>query len=64
MRKRLLFGYSENNGDTEQDSLQSAIVIQDILLENTEIVIRDGVCIDFYTGIAKEGQKYNYEAIE
>lgn len=61
---RLLFGYSENNGDTEQDSLQSAIAIQDILLENTEIVIRDGVCIDFYTGIAKEGQKYNYEAIE
>lgn len=58
----ILFGHIER--ENSQDSLQSAVVVSDVLLEDTEIVVRDGVCIDAYTRTAKKGQKYNYEAIE
>lgn len=59
---RILFGHIEDK-DT-QDSLQSAIMISDVLLSNTTIIVRDGVCINPYTRVAQKGQKYNYEAIE
>ncbi len=58
----ILFGHIER--ENLQNSLQSAIIVSDVLLEDTEIIVRDGVCIDAYTRTAKKGQKYNYEAIE
>ena len=56
----LLFGKSENN---DNDS-QSAIMINDIILKNYNLVLRDGVKIDPYTQSAINGAKYDYEAIE
>ena len=56
----LLFGKSENN---DNDS-QSAIMINDIILKNYSLVLRDGVKIDPYTQSAINGAKYDYEAIE
>lgn len=57
----LLFGHIEKG---HEKGLQSAVSIQDVLLEDAEITIRDGVSIDYYTQIAKNGSKYNYEAVE
>lgn len=59
---KILFGYIGQTGN--EAGLQSSIIISDVLLEDTTIVVRDGVCIDPDTGTAKKGQKYNYEAIE
>ena len=56
----LLFGKSENN---DNDS-QSAIMINDIILKNYSLVLRDGVKIDPYTQSAINGAKYDYEAID
>ena len=56
----LLFGKSENN---DNDS-QSAIMINDIILKNYNLVLRDGVKIDPYTQSAINGAKYDYEAID
>lgn len=56
-----LFGHISREGT---DDVQSAVAIDDILLENAEIAIRDGVSIDPYTGIAKSKAKYDYEVVE
>lgn len=58
----ILFGYIGQTGN--EAGLQSSIIISDVLLKDTTIVVRDGVCIDPDAGTAKKGQKYNYEAIE
>ncbi len=57
----LLFGHSEEEGE---QALQSAVQIQDILLENAQLVTRDGVHLDTYTQTAIDGGKYDYEAVE
>ena len=46
------------------DKLQSAIQIEDILLEGGKIIYRDGVKIDGLTGTGVVGGKYDYEAVE
>ena len=58
----ILFGHIGQNG--KEAGLQSSIMISDVLLKDTTIVVRDGVCIDPDTGTAKKRQKYNYEVIE
>lgn len=52
----LLFG--DANGD------QSMITLDDILLPDGKIVVRDGVHIDGVTGVGVDGAKYDYEAVE
>lgn len=47
-----------------EEAIQSAIIIDDISLEDAEITIRDGVRIDEDTKTAVKGAKYNYEAID
>lgn len=44
--------------------LQSALNIMDVVLEKAEIIYRDGVALDTYTGTAIEGAKYDFEAVE
>lgn len=58
---KILFGFSET---AEKEGLQSTICIDDVLLPEAEICIRDGVSIDEYTGIAKNKAKYDYEVVE
>jgi CRISPR/Cas system CSM-associated protein Csm3 (group 7 of RAMP superfamily) len=59
----LLFGKIIPQSDGSHD-LQSAVAVQDIHLENTKIALRDGVGIDDFTHMAKDGCKYDYEAVE
>lgn len=47
-----------------EDAMQSAVIIDDIPLEDAIITIRDGVRIDEDTKTAVKGAKYNYEAID
>lgn len=48
----------------EDKGTQSALQINDIPLENTNISIRDGICIDDVLGVTKDGAKYDFEVIE
>ena len=48
----------------DKDNFQSAIQIEDILLEGSKIIYRDGVKIDGLTGTGIVGGKYDYEAVE
>lgn len=51
----------------DQDGLQSAISCKDLALlvkPNNQIVLRDGVCIDNATGIAKKSGKFDFELLE
>ena len=57
-----LFGYITD--DTTDNSIQSAVAIDDITLDNATIVSRDGVRIDTYTGTTVQGGKYDYEAVD
>lgn len=43
---------------------QSMLVIDDILLSDGKVVVRDGVCIDGVTGVGVDGAKYDYEAVD
>lgn len=52
----MLFG----NADDEQSLLQ----VSDIKLVNAQIVSRDGVRIDSYTGTAADGAKFDYEVVD
>ena len=51
---------SHNNGEIRQ----SAIDVNDIILKDFDIAIRDGVAINTQTGTAKDGSKHNYEAVD
>lgn len=54
-----LFGSVETeNGN------QSMVNISDIVLENAEVINRDGIKIDPVTGVSVEGAKYDFEAID
>ncbi len=48
----------------EHKGTQSALQINDIPLENTNISVRDGICIDDVLGVTKDGAKYDFEIIE
>ena len=48
----------------EHKGTQSALQINDIPLENTNISVRDGICIDDVLGVTKDGAKYDFEVIE
>ena len=58
-----LFGRIIPKSDGSKD-IQSAIVLNDIVLKETDLILRDGVAIDGYTNTAIKGCKYDYEAIE
>ena len=55
---RLLFG-----GSADRDS-QSIVHVFDTVLEGSKPVFRDGVAIDYHTGVAKSGAKYDYEVVD
>lgn len=57
----ILFGYPEKQG---QDGLQSTVCLDDVLLPDAVVSIRDGVCLDEYTGVAQDKAKYDYEVVE
>lgn len=42
---------------------QSMLIVNDVLLSDVDIIVRDGVAIDNITGTAIEGAKYDYEAL-
>ncbi|WP_051180227.1 RAMP superfamily CRISPR-associated protein [Selenomonas ruminantium] len=48
----------------ELDIMQSSIDVNDVILENAQIVYRDGVRIDEDMGAAIDGAKYDYEAVD
>ena len=48
----------------DMDTIQSSVNFDDIVLNNAQIIYRDGVSIDLYTGAGIEGAKYDYEAVE
>lgn len=58
-----------SHGKNEDDGLQSSLDVRDIALRAADgtaapIVLRDGVCLQESTGTAKQGGKFNYEAVE
>lgn len=55
----VLFGFID-----EHKGMQSALQINDIPLKNTNISVRDGICIDDVLGVTKDGAKYDFEVIE
>jgi CRISPR/Cas system CSM-associated protein Csm3 (group 7 of RAMP superfamily) len=61
-----LFG-SKSTGDSDANSsLQSHMIISELyaIKDHTMTSFRDGVCIDYATGAAKKGEKYDYEFIQ
>ena len=46
------------------NKMQSSIQLDDVELLESEIIMRDGVKIDSYTGTGIDGAKYDYEAVE
>lgn len=58
----LLFG-SVVRGEKTGGS-QSAIDVEDVLLEDASVVVRDGVGIADFARTSLKGRKYNYEAVE
>ena len=48
----------------DANTIQSSIQLDDIQLDNGEIISRDGVKIDSYTGTSVDGSKYDYEAVD
>lgn len=60
----ILFGSNYNKVSHNKGEIrQSAIDVNDIILENFDITIRDGVAINTQTGTAVDGSKHNYEAV-
>ena len=51
-------------GSIDDKGAQSALQINDIPLENTNIVVRDGIRIDDVRGVTVDGAKYDFEVIE
>ena len=58
----LLFGHEHDGSD--DTPRQSAIDVEDVKLEDTEITVRDGVRINSFTGTAEDRSKHNFEAVE
>ena len=58
----LLFGAAERG--EKAGGAQSAIDVEDVLLEDAAIVVRDGVGIADFARTSLAGRKYNYEAVE
>ena len=58
-----LFGFVSKNESSKTD-VQSAVAVYDVVLEDTAIVLRDGVSIDTFTGTGLDGKKYDYEVVE
>lgn len=58
----LIFGCLQAEGDSVPH--QSLITIDDVVLDQAEIVVRDGVAIDSVTGTAIRTGKYDYEAVD
>lgn len=56
----LLFGTEA----ADKKAVQSSFIFSDVALENSSIVVRDGVCIDDYTGVAVHGKKYDFELVD
>ena len=68
-----LFGKIDDNNNqnviniedsNDDNSNQSMINISDIVLENAKIINRDGIKIDSFTGVSKQGAKFDFEAID
>lgn len=69
--KNALSGYDKDDlatvfGTTakEKNGWQSSITFYDVILKNAITAVRDGVCIDSVTGVAKKGGKYDFEVVE
>lgn len=56
----LLFGTEAD----DKQAIQSSFIFSDVALKNSSIVVRDGVCIDDYTGVAVHGKKYDFELVD
>lgn len=56
-----LFGSIKDN---ETSGEQSMLNISDIVLSGSEIIYRDGVAIDTYRGVGKDGSKYDFEMLD
>ena len=56
--EEILFGSIDDKGT------QSALQINDIPLDNTNIVVRDGIRMDDVRGVTVDGAKYDFEVIE
>ena len=61
---RLFFGDARTERDPRAEKLQSSLDVRDIMLNDTEIVLRDGVSLLQGTGTARATGKFNYEAVE
>lgn len=51
-------------GSIDDKGTQSALQINDIPLDNTNIVVRDGIRMDDVRGVTEDGAKYDFEVIE
>lgn len=58
----LVFGNIDDTG--KEDGNQSMITISDVILDNAEKAIRDGVAIDYVTNTGIKSHKYDYEVVE
>lgn len=55
-----LFGTEANM----QDSWQSSFSFRDVELPNAQVVVRDGIAMDAYTGVTVPQKKYNFQLVE
>lgn len=51
-------------GGTADNEGQSLLQVYDTVLEGANLAYRDGVAINYYTGVAKDGAKYDYEVVD
>lgn len=51
-------------GSLEGDANQSLLNISDVVLNEADIIVRDGVAIDPVIGVGVSGAKFDYEALE
>ena len=68
--RNIIFGSLDQGARTKTGDHQSILRVYDVLLTGADgksdvsIVTRDGVELDYYRRVAKDGQKFDYEAIE
>lgn len=64
-KKSEYFWGSAKDQSSNEDTLQSAFLIEDLcVINNPVVVVRDGIKIDHRLGIAKDEGKFNYEVVE